>query len=75
MLGVQPCLRKVQAAEAEGRDVPLVRRGHVLLQGRSPLGGQPSLSQMRRRAVGDGRGRSRVVPAQWEMVCVALRAG
>lgn len=30
---MQPCLRKVQAAEAEGRDVPLVRRGHVLLQG------------------------------------------
>ena len=25
MLGVQPRLRKVQAAEAEGRDVPLVR--------------------------------------------------
>lgn len=75
MLGVQPRLRKVQAAEAEGRDVPLVRRGHVLLQGGSPVRGKPSLPQMRRGAVRDGRGRSRVVPAQWEMVCVALRAG
>lgn len=55
MLGVQPRLRKVQAAEAEGRDVPLVRRGHVLLQGGSPVRGKPSLPQMRRGAVRDGR--------------------
>ena len=55
VLGVQPCLRKVQAAEAEGRDVPLVRRGHVLLQGGSPVRGKPSLPQMRRGAVRDGR--------------------